>query len=352
MSLISVIVPVYNIDEIYLNRCIDSILKQSFFDFELILVDDGSTEKSEIICDYYATLDYRIMVLHKHNGGVSLARNLGLDFACGKYICFIDSDDYILPDYLAVLFSTIEKTNADYVSQNLCFVKADTEAVFSHDTYEIVFRNEKERYDFLIHKVLQGKTGWEMCARIFRHKIIRDYNIRACETCENYAEDLSFFIIFLLHCEKCCHINYAGYCYFQRSNSMMHKSREKIKLNSINEVSHYIFCYLEDNGFSDYLSQYPLLHFWIMKTEFIKFFEGKKELVPIEAKKIVNWSWYKRQTKKCIYFFSCISHICGTNAAFDYCNLFYFTLHRNYKVYFFIDVFYYKYWTRLKNVKY
>lgn len=99
---ISVIVPVYNVEQ-YLPRCIDSILAQTFTDFELLLIDDGSTDKSGDICDEYARKDPRIRVFHKPNGGVSSARNMGLDNAKGEWIAFVDSDDVILKTYLCDL---------------------------------------------------------------------------------------------------------------------------------------------------------------------------------------------------------------------------------------------------------
>lgn len=97
--LISVIVPVYNVER-YLNQCIDSILAQTYKDFELILVDDGSKDKSGEICDEYVKKDSRIRVFHKKNGGVSSARNYGIDNAQGTYICFVDSDDWVDETYL------------------------------------------------------------------------------------------------------------------------------------------------------------------------------------------------------------------------------------------------------------
>lgn len=96
---ISIIVPVYNVEK-YLRRCIDSILAQTFTNFELLLIDDGSTDKSGEICDEYVKRDNRIKVFHKENGGVSSARNVGLDHMIGKWVCFCDSDDYVLPSWL------------------------------------------------------------------------------------------------------------------------------------------------------------------------------------------------------------------------------------------------------------
>ncbi|MBO7464784.1 MAG: glycosyltransferase family 2 protein [Bacteroidales bacterium] len=103
---ISIIVPVYNTAP-YLPRCIDSILNQSFTDFELLLIDDGSFDGSEAICDSYAADDNRIRVFHKRHGGVSFARNIGLDNAKGEWVCFVDSDDELLPDGLKVMVGGI-----------------------------------------------------------------------------------------------------------------------------------------------------------------------------------------------------------------------------------------------------
>jgi glycosyltransferase involved in cell wall biosynthesis len=114
MKLISVIVPVYNVEN-YIRECIDSILAQTFHSFELLLIDDGSTDESGRICDEYKTIDSRIHVIHKENGGLSSARNRGLDESKGEYICFIDSDDAVKVDYLDKLYCEIENNNVDMV---------------------------------------------------------------------------------------------------------------------------------------------------------------------------------------------------------------------------------------------
>ena len=112
MPLISVIVPVYKVEE-YLNRCVDSILSQTFTDFELILIDDGSPDNCGKICDEYAQKDNRVCVIHKKNGGLSSARNTGIDWAFknsnSQYITFVDSDDLITKDYLEKLNDAIKE---------------------------------------------------------------------------------------------------------------------------------------------------------------------------------------------------------------------------------------------------
>jgi len=110
--MISVLVPVFNVEK-YLRRCIESILSQTYKDIELILVDDGSQDCSGIICDEYAKKDSRIKVIHQENGGLSIARNSGLDIAQGEYIGFVDSDDYIHKDMYQTLYDTLTKNDVD-----------------------------------------------------------------------------------------------------------------------------------------------------------------------------------------------------------------------------------------------
>ena len=118
---ISVIVPVYNVEK-YLRRCVDSILTQTFTDFEVLLIDDGSTDGSGKICDEYAKKDKRVRVFHKENGGVSSARNLGLDNVRGRYVTFVDADDKISPDYFPVdiLVTLIRVNPTKKIVINVC----------------------------------------------------------------------------------------------------------------------------------------------------------------------------------------------------------------------------------------
>ena len=134
MPLISVIVPIYNAEK-FLHYCIDSILNQTFIDFELILVDDGSTDNSGKICDEYSEKDNRIWVIHKPNGGVSSARNAGIEAAKGEYICFVDSDDFLESSYLEELIET-KKKYPDFDNVWCGF-----------QTVEDYYKNNKKAYD-------------------------------------------------------------------------------------------------------------------------------------------------------------------------------------------------------------
>lgn len=125
-DLISVIVPVFKVEN-YLNRCVDSILNQTYTNFELILVDDGSPDRCGQICDDYANKDSRVKVIHKENGGLSDARNAGIDIAVGEYYTFVDSDDWAHTDYLSILYYLLKDTSADI---SVCsYIRTDNEKV-------------------------------------------------------------------------------------------------------------------------------------------------------------------------------------------------------------------------------
>lgn len=124
MPEISVIVPVYKVEP-YIHKCVDSILTQTFTDYELILVDDGSPDTCGNICDEYAQKDARIHVIHKENGGLSDARNAGMKITCGEYVIFIDSDDYIDADMLSYLYENLKKADADMATCGIYEVYAD-----------------------------------------------------------------------------------------------------------------------------------------------------------------------------------------------------------------------------------
>ena len=111
-KLISIVLPIYNVEN-YIEKCMESVLNQTYKNIEIILVDDGSPDNCPIICDQYVKEDNRVKVVHKENGGLSDARNAGIKVANGDYITFIDSDDYVDKDYVEFLYNTIEETDAD-----------------------------------------------------------------------------------------------------------------------------------------------------------------------------------------------------------------------------------------------
>lgn len=157
-DLISIIIPVYNVEK-YLNNCIDSVIKQSHKNLEIILIDDGSTDTSPSICDSYKKKDQRIKVIHKTNRGLSDARNAGILKATGKYIGFVDSDDEINKEMFAILHNNINKYNADISVCNYYFIRQDKK-INKPYTNEVLVTNTEEALDLLYSNKKFGNFAW------------------------------------------------------------------------------------------------------------------------------------------------------------------------------------------------
>ena len=176
MELISIILPIYNVEK-DLSRCIESILAQTYTEFEMILVDDGSPDRCGEICDRYAQEDTRIQVIHKKNGGVSEARNAGLDAAQGKYICWVDPDDYIHPQYLETLYRIMQESKADVV---VCDYKTyypgeekEIAPIDQIPTYEEISERNLYDDDFLTNKRVKYVIIWNKLVKAELYNGIR-----------------------------------------------------------------------------------------------------------------------------------------------------------------------------------
>lgn len=187
---ISVIVPVYNVEK-YLRRCLDSIVAQTYTNFELILVDDGSIDDSGDICEDYAKKDSRIKIFHKENGGVSSARNIGLDNAKGDFVTFCDSDDSVTPNWLED-FDVL--SNKDLIIQGYKYKKATdveyTDKKFFESSDESFSRNE------LLEKLLVYDNFGYLWTRCFRRSLIEEYTLRF-NTDYIVREDEDFILHFM-----------------------------------------------------------------------------------------------------------------------------------------------------------
>lgn len=205
---ISIIIPIYKVED-YLPRCIDSVLSQSFTDFELLLIDDGSPDNCGKICDEYAEKDSRVRVFHKPNGGVSSARNLGLDNAKGEWIAFIDPDDYVDVDYLYELYSTLNKYNADFVATVEYKVATVNETTYIvSDDFSLLFT------------VYQFDRGPGPVSKLFKKSIITENDIRF-KLKVHSGEDSIFVYQYLLSVKDIVLIFSDKYYYDKtRSNSL------------------------------------------------------------------------------------------------------------------------------------
>ena len=170
--MISVIVPVYNVER-YISQCVESILEQTYADLEIILVDDGSTDGSGSICDEYKLKDNRVVVIHKCNGGLSEARNAGLDIARGEYIGFVDSDDYIEPDMYEVLYKNCERYAADLAAAR--FVKFNTQGeVRKNFTENIEVFSREEMLRLFIVGDRRYEITMSVWDRLYKRELISD----------------------------------------------------------------------------------------------------------------------------------------------------------------------------------
>lgn len=166
-DLISVIVPVYNVER-YLENCVSCILKQTYTKLEIILVDDGSPDRCGIVCDSFAEKDSRIRVIHKENGGLSDARNVGLDVATGEYILFVDSDDYIPKDSIEYLYNSLKANKADIAVGKLKMTSKLDEDDNSSETYCVVYsKNEAMNQLFYANKYSVAAPGKLYLASLF-----------------------------------------------------------------------------------------------------------------------------------------------------------------------------------------
>lgn len=179
MPRISIIVPVYNNAQ-YLDTCIQSILSQTFMDFELLLIDDGSVDKSGTICDNYASIDKRVSVIHKQNGGVAQARTVAFDLAAGDYVGFIDADDWIETDMYEKMYAVVEKYDAEIVvcNRKLEWPNGKTEEVqlpFASGLYSgvAVMQEFRERFIYDTVAKKEGITGF-LWDKLFKKKLLVD----------------------------------------------------------------------------------------------------------------------------------------------------------------------------------
>ena len=220
---VSIIVPVYNV-ELYLNRCVDSVLSQEFADFECILVNDGSTDNSARICDNYAGLDSRIKVIHKiKNEGASLARKTGLDISLGEYVLFIDSDDWIEKNMALKLYEKAAKENYDMVICDYFIENNGIEKSFKQNITD--FNNEK-----IIKNIISGKIKAYMVNKIVRRSVF----LQAVFPKHSRSEDYVLTIQNASNSDKIGYINAPFYHYCLNNNSLS-QSKKRYVLGLVEE---------------------------------------------------------------------------------------------------------------------
>ncbi|WP_312562801.1 glycosyltransferase [Anaerospora sp.] len=222
MATISVIVPIYN-DEEYLHRCVHSILSQTYKELEIILIDDGSTDDSGAICDWYKKQDERIMVIHKENGGLSSARNAGLEIARGDYISFIDSDDWIVDDIYEYCINLIKVTNCDVVDFQCKFTKGESIPFDSNQTYITEVIEGKEILRDYLFRGQTDSSPFTIWRKFYKYELFNKVRFPDGKINEDIATNYEL----LMHCNKLVRTDKIGYYYFQGSTSLTRNGLKK-----------------------------------------------------------------------------------------------------------------------------
>jgi glycosyltransferase involved in cell wall biosynthesis len=219
-ELVSVIVPVYNVEK-YLSRCIDSILSQTYKNLEIILVDDGSTDNSPMICDDYKNKDSRIRVVHKKNEGVSVARNTGLDLANGTYISFVDSDDWIEPNLYERVITCINEKKADIVKYHYVVEENGVSKNTGCNYNYTGFVDKKELISILLAAKIQGECWSYVFKKELLSKSLRFENNII------YGEDILFTVELFLIANSIYFVEDSFYHYFQSNDGSVTKNANK-----------------------------------------------------------------------------------------------------------------------------
>lgn len=211
---VSVVVPVYNVEE-YINRCVDSILAQEYENMEIILVDDGATDNSGKICDDYALKFSGIKVVHKENGGLSDARNAGIEVSSGDYVCFVDSDDFIEKEMICELVRLILKTDADIACCGICDCYAGHQVIKTDRTEEFVYDSVEAFKNILAGESIAGS----ICNKLISKKILGNHRFIKGKI----YEDAFFMPELLLNSNKVVVTTRPLYNYWHRQDSITTK---------------------------------------------------------------------------------------------------------------------------------
>lgn len=297
-SLVSVIIPLYNVSE-YLDGCVQSACDQTYQNLEIILVDDGSPDDCPAKCDAWAQKDRRIKVIHKKNGGLSDARNAGLDIAKGKYIYFLDGDDSMKRNLIETVMPHME-AGVDLVVFNYDQVEPNgTRKPTFHDfgNYTI---SEGNRVEFYFDTLLSYKIGWEAWNRFFRRDLIETNHIRFADNNRIFAEDLYFSLCYCSHVNTIVSLPDSLYNYTVRENSIMGQNQTKLNAGRMNELAKAVMQYFQKCGnCGDLIEAFPAMHYLIIENVL-----SRSQYTDISTRRemlyedISDWDFYRSSMKR------------------------------------------------------
>ena len=239
---ISIVIPIYNSEQ-YLKKCVESVLNQTYKNLEVILVDDGSTDDSGKICDYYAAKDERVVIIHQRNQGNNVARKNGVKIANGDYVGFVDSDDWIEPDMYQCMVDNIKKNNADIVSVGFYFEYSNKTEICNDEIDSNLYKIGKDTNKF-IESVLLGNTKsrlysirWNLCTKLFKRNVISVSQEKVNGVF--YGEDMAVTFESYYLADSISVVNKPYYHYRQCNHSITHK-KDVMLLSKLNEMYAYM----------------------------------------------------------------------------------------------------------------
>lgn len=306
MKLVTVIVPVYNVDE-YLEECLESLIKQTYSNLEIILINDGSTDSSAKICDEYSSKYSNILVIHQKNQGVSIARNNGINMAKGDYLLFVDSDDIISELYVETMVETMNNNNCELVECSYTYNLMDLE----HEYIE----NKIESYksNIVFNKMLsKNKFNGYIWNKIFIKDIIQKNKIYFKENVLIW-EDMLFVLEYLKSIKKVVIIDNKFYYYRNRIDSCCNEKISIEKLLSKLKVCNIFFDFkcsseeFKENLNNIYLNLLIDLVFWDIKYNKLSLEERKNATIKIKKLKKISDIKFKQHIKLVVCWFYRIS---------------------------------------------
>lgn len=220
-EVISVVIPVYKVED-YLQRCVNSVIRQTYSNIEIILVDDGSPDKCGMICDEFALYDSRIRVIHKENGGLSSARNAGIDVATGKYISFVDSDDWISEDMLMYMHTLAKKNESQITSVSYALVTSENDSYDKSEKVRVMNRDEALQY-FLEVGMKSRVSDYPVCIKLFERSLFDNIRFPIGVLYEDYTTNIQL----LKKCTTYVKSTKICYFYFQGGASIVRSPYKK-----------------------------------------------------------------------------------------------------------------------------
>ncbi len=248
----SIIVPIYNCED-YISACIESVINQGYDNYEMILIDDGSTDRSLDICEDYANRNTKIIVYHKENEGQLKSRQYGIEKACGDYLLFLDADDYYKPGSLKIINDTIQKTECDLLIFGVDLVenKGKVRSKWTEETCLIVLSDKGEIFE----KVLSSFSYNSMCRKAVKNSCIQIIDLPILF----HGEDLIQSIDIIDQAKKVAFIDQTLYCYRNNPKSVTNNPDYKVLLGDHIKLSVYVFDFLNSRGYLN-VSQYNTIY--------------------------------------------------------------------------------------------